>query len=96
MLIKEELCALSQLDASMPVIVNKLGLHVSGTLYNDCENQSVFLPHVMLDARASLTFMEEKMLSGLGFCSDGLVSLSSVGIQHLVAVDGRPMPVFRL
>ena len=92
---REELCAPSHLDASVPVIINRLGLHVSGTLYND-RDQSVFLPHVMLDTGASLTFMEEKMLSWLGLCSDALVSLSSVGIPRLVVADGRPMPVFRL
>ena len=47
LLMREESCAPSQLDASVPVIVNKLGLYVSGTLCTDCENQSAFLPHVM-------------------------------------------------
>ena len=42
LLMKEESCAPSQLDASVPVIVHKLGLYVSGTLYTDCENQSAF------------------------------------------------------
>ena len=45
----KESCAPSQLDASVPVIVHKFGLYVSGTLCTDCENQSVFLPHVMWD-----------------------------------------------
>ena len=47
----------------------------------------------MLDTGASLTFMEEKMLSKLGLCCDDLVPLSSVGILRLVVADGRPMPV---
>ena len=47
----------------------------------------------MLDTGASLTFMEERMLSRLGLCSDDLVPLSSVGIPPLVVADGRPMPV---
>ena len=42
LLMREELCAPSHLDASVPVIVNKFGLYVSGTLYTDCENQSAF------------------------------------------------------
>ena len=44
LLMREESCAPSQLDASVPVIVHKLGLYVSGTLYTeaDCENQSAF------------------------------------------------------
>ena len=42
LLMWEESCAPSQLDASVPVIVHKLGLYVSGTLYTDCENQSAF------------------------------------------------------
>ena len=50
----------------------------------------------MFDTGASLTFMEEKMLSCFGLCSDALVSLSSVDIPRLVVADGRPMPVFRL
>ena len=70
-------------------------MQVSGTLY-DCENQSVSLPHVMLDTGTSLTIMEEKMLSRLGLCGDELVSLSSIGIQRLVVADGQSMPVFRL
>ena len=84
---REELCAPSHLDASVPAIVNRLGLHVSGTLYNDYD-QSVFLPHVMLDTGASLTYMEQKMLSTLGLCCDDLVPLSSVGIPRLVVADG--------
>ena len=95
LLLREESCAPSQLDASVPVIVHKLGLYISGTLYNDCENQSVFLPHLMLDTGAGLTFMEE-MLSWLGFCSDDLVSLSSVDIPRSVVADRRPIPFFRL
>ena len=44
LLMREESCAPSQLDGSVPVIVHKLGLYVSGTLYYgaDCENQSAF------------------------------------------------------
>ena len=42
LLMREESCAPSQLDASVLVIVPKLGLYVSGTLYTDCENQSAF------------------------------------------------------
>ena len=45
---------------------------------------------------ASLTFMEEKMSSMLGLCSDDLVSLSRVGIPRLFVADGRPIPFFRL
>ena len=93
---REESCAPSPLDASVPVIVHKLGLHVSVTFYNVCEDQSVFLPPVTLDTGASLTFMEEKMLPRLGFCSDDLVSLSGVGIPRLVVADGRPMQLFCL
>ena len=89
---REEICAPSQLHASLPVIVNRLGLHVSGTLYNDYD-QSVFLLHVLLDTGASLTFMEEKILSRLGLCCDDLVPLSSVGFPRLVVADWRPMPV---
>ena len=37
----------------------------------------------------------EEMLSGLGLCSDDLVSLSSVGIPRLVVAEGRPIPFFR-
>ena len=63
---------------------------------HSCENQSFFSSACHVRYGTSLTFMEEKMLSCLGLCSDALVSLSSVGIPRLVVADGRPMPVFRL
>ena len=42
LLMREESCVPSQLDASVPVIVHKLGLYVSGTLCTDCEESVCF------------------------------------------------------
>ena len=43
----------------------------------------------MLDTGASLTFMEEKMLSRLGLCSDDLVPLKP-GLQYTQETGAKP------
>ena len=73
LLMREELYAPSQLDASVPVIVHA--------------RISFFSSACHVRYGTSLTIMEE-MLSRLGLCGDELVSLSSVGIQRLVSLMG--------